>query len=61
MKKYYNFTLCFFKLVGQFNGYNGDVNQRPTLWQWLWSWRVSPKLAYEIASIIWLDNLKYDL
>ena len=52
MKKYIQFTRCFFSLLGTANWYVGV--DEPTLWQRIYKWRVSPSTAVKLAKQIWL-------
>lgn len=46
--------LSFFKFWGTANWYQGI--DKPTLWQRLYEWRISPKTAWTLAKGIWLDG-----
>ena len=46
--------ICFFKLWGTRNYYQGIDNH--TAWQWLYSWRLSAKTAWKVSGIIWSSN-----
>jgi len=46
--------ICFFKLWGTSNYYEGI--DKPTAWQWLYSWRLSAKTAWKVSGIIWSSN-----
>jgi len=51
--KYYRFIICFFDLWGTKNWYQEvDI---PTLFQYLYHWRVSPLTAWKVAKTIWID------
>lgn len=57
--KIYRVTMCFYsflKLLGTRNWHKGIDN--PNLYQRLYKWRVSPKLAWELATGIWFDKVK---
>jgi hypothetical protein len=54
MSNYLMAIRCFLSLWGTANWYQGV--DYPTLWQRLYKWRVSPALAWELTSIIWLDK-----
>ena len=43
--------ICFLKLWGTSNYYKGI--DKPTFWQWLYSWRLGYKTAWKIACQIW--------
>lgn len=46
--------ICFLKLWGTRNYYMGI--DKPTLWQWLYGWRLSAKTAWSVSGIIWSSN-----
>lgn len=46
--------ILFFKLWGTANWYQGI--DKPTLWQRIYKWRISPKTAWTLAKGIWLDD-----
>ena len=46
--------ICFFKLLGTSNYYRGV--DKPNVWQWLYSWRLSVKTAWKLACILWPSN-----
>lgn len=44
-------VLCFMKLAGTRNYYQGI--DKPTFWQWLFKWRLSVKTAWKVSKIIY--------
>jgi hypothetical protein len=54
MRKYYQFIRCFFIMWGTSNWYVGV--DKPTLWQRIYGWRISPSSAVRIAKQIWIDK-----
>ena len=51
------FIALFFSLVFRLNYYEGI--DKPNLWQWLFAWRISPKTAWDVASIIWFRDIDF--
>ena len=46
--------LSFFNYLGTANWYQGI--DKPTLWQRIYKWRISPKTAWTLAKGIWMDG-----
>ena len=46
--------IAWFTFVGTANWYKGV--DKPTLWQKLYKWRISPKTAWKLSHGIWLDG-----
>ncbi|MFS0489924.1 hypothetical protein [Leadbetterella byssophila] len=46
--------ISFFNYWGTANWYQGI--DKPTLWQRIYKWRISPKTAWTLAKGIWLDG-----
>lgn len=51
MRKKLNKYRAFFNFLGTRNYYQGI--DKPTLWQWLYTWRIGPGTAWKLACNIW--------
>ena len=51
--KTYKAVLFFLRFVGTRN--YGIGIETPTVWQWLYKWRIGPKTAWRVAKLIWID------